>query len=194
MCECTMNKWSTKLYLYHCLSHFPSHGHQLGLQKQMFRENLRHKMFINPCEGKGKEAELSREEPNCKEGPAKPQSGSRESGAHMGHPGNHQGLRQLGLCSPTLLGYQSGAAPRRAASKEAALQPRQTLKEHSPSGGHLDFPWRRSGWRNSTCTKLKVKPRSLASKSYTIRDPIASLTSPPASCSPTGLLAKQAPT
>lgn len=100
MCECTVNKWSTKLYLYHCLSHFPSHGHQLGLQKQMFRENLRHKMFINPCEGKGKEAELSREEPNCKEGPAKPQSGSRESGAHMGHPGNHQGLSSWAFFHP----------------------------------------------------------------------------------------------
>lgn len=48
---------SAKLYLYHRLSHFPSHGHRLGFQKQMFRENLRCKMFLRnqPLWREGKE-------------------------------------------------------------------------------------------------------------------------------------------
>lgn len=68
---------------------------------------------INPCEGKGKKADLGREELNCEEGLAKPQSGSRESGAHIARSGDHQELRQRGLHSLTLLAYQDAATPER---------------------------------------------------------------------------------
>ena len=64
---------------------------------------------INPCKGQGKKADLGREELNCEEGLAKPQSDSRESGAHIARSGDHQELRQQGLCSFTLLAYQNEA-------------------------------------------------------------------------------------
>lgn len=74
-----------------------------------------------------------------------------------------------------------GSLKRGSSAAKADLEGAQSLRRAS----RLSLKEVRSGWRNSTCTKPK---------SYTICDPIASLTSPPASCSLTGLLAKQAPT
>lgn len=129
---------STKLYLYHCLSHFPSHGHRLGFQKQMCRENLRCKMFLRnqPLWRAGKEG--------------RPGQGGAELWGRPGkapvrqqrvwNTGDHQELRQRGLCSLNLLAYQDEATQEGYNPKRGHSAAEQTLKEHSPLNGHLDFP------------------------------------------------------